>query len=41
MPGSVNTLTSEAALSHYVTSNTGQLSLAIPLWVDAMSTIRA
>ena len=25
-------------LSHYVTSHPGQLSLAIPPWVDAMST---
>ena len=25
-------------LSHYVTSHPGQLSLAIPLWVGAMST---
>jgi len=28
----------EGHLSRYVTSHTGQLSLAIPLWVGAMST---
>ena len=26
------------SLSQYITSHPGQLSLAIPLWVDAMST---
>ena len=27
-------------LSHYITSDPGQLSLAIPLWVGAVSTIQ-
>jgi len=35
IPGSIP---GEAHLSRYVTSHLGQLSLAIPLWVGAMST---
>jgi len=38
MPGPVNTGTGVGNVSQHVTSHPGQLSLAMPPWVDAMST---